>query len=131
MRLFVLLVLLFGLSTGLRADDSEPRGVIKAQIEAFLANDLDTAFSFASPTIKKMFGSAQRFGEMVKNTYPMVWRPSDVRFGRFSAESGKQVQTVFLTDKNGSVFEARYEMLVTDTGWHIGGVYVRQAGIGA
>ncbi len=39
--------------------------------------------------------------------------------------------TDFFDDDAGSVFEARYEMLATDTGWHIGGVYVRQAGVGA
>lgn len=131
MRLFVLLVLLFGMSTGSRADESEPKGVIRGQIEAFQVNDLDTAFSFASPTIQKMFGSAKRFGQMVKSSYPMIWRPSDVRFGGFSVEGDKQVQTVFITDNVGSVFEARYEMLATDTGWHIGGVYVRQTGVGA
>lgn len=131
MRIFVLLVLLLGMSTGSQANDIEPRGVISAQIEAFQSNDLDTAFSFASPTIQKMFGSAKRFGEMVRNTYPMVWRPSDVRFGGFFVEGEKQVQTVFFTDEVGSVFEARYEMLAIDTGWQIDGVYVRQAGVGA
>ena len=54
--------------------------MISKQIEAFKADDFDTAFSFASPMIQRMFGSASTFGEMVQNGYPMVWRPAEVRF---------------------------------------------------
>ncbi len=131
MRNYIVLILLFALSSGVRANDTEPRAVISAQIEAFQANDLDTAFSFAAPTIQKMFGTAKRFGQMVRSSYPMVWRPSDVRFGSFVVEGEKQVQTVYLTDNTGSVFVASYVMLATDTGWQIGGVFVKQAGVGA
>jgi len=131
MRLLILLVMLFGLTTATQANDREPTQVIRAQIAAFQVNDLDKAFSFASANIQNMFGSAKRFGLMVKSRYPMVWRPSHVGFGDFFRENGKQVQTVFFTDKVGSVFEARYEMLETDSGWQIDGVYVYQAGVAA
>ncbi|MEM9601509.1 MAG: DUF4864 domain-containing protein [Pseudomonadota bacterium] len=128
MRFWLPLVLMIGLAPAVHANDTEPTQVIDAQIAAFQANDLDTAFSFASPTIKRIFGTAERFGRMVQRSYPMVWRPARVRYGQFS-DGG--VQTVFFTDTTGSVFEARYEMLKTESSWQINGVYVRQAGVGA
>lgn len=132
MRFWIPLLLLLGSSLTAHAQERpQPMTVINAQIEAFKADDLDTAFSFASPTIRKLFGSAERFGRMVKRSYPMVWRPAQVRFGAFSDDSGRRVQTVYFTDDTGSVFEALYDMLETDTGWQINGVFVRRAGVGA
>ena len=49
--------------------------VISDQIEAFRVDDVATAFSFASPAIRDLFGTADRFGEMVREGYPMVWHP--------------------------------------------------------
>ncbi len=132
MRFWIPLLMLFGVSFSVHAQEQpQPTAVISAQIDAFKANDLDRAFSYASPTIKRLFGSAERFGRMVKQSYPMVWRPERVRFGVFTDRSGQPVQTVFFTDKAGSVFEASYHMLATDSGWQINGVFVRQAGVGA
>ena len=49
--------------------------VISKQIEAFRADDFATAFTFASPNIRSMFGTPDNFGVMVRRGYPMVWRP--------------------------------------------------------
>lgn len=122
-----LVALVLGLAPVAFAEDSRPSEVIDAQIEAFRANDLDTAFSFASPSIKKIFETPERFGRMVQRSYPMVWRPASVRYGQFT---DSDVQVVFFTDAVGSVFEARYEMIRTETSWQINGVMVRAAGVG-
>ena len=68
------------------------RAVISEQIEAFKADDFARAFTYASPNIKRMFGDSVRFGRMVREGYPMVWRPSDVRFSGLSEEGGRTVQ---------------------------------------
>ena len=47
---------------------------IRGQMDAFLERDVAQAFTFASPNIQGMFGSAENFGRMVENGYPMVWR---------------------------------------------------------
>ena len=60
------LVLTAMMSGPVAAQQDEIRGVISAQVEAFLANDFATAFSFASPSIKGLFGSPERFGQMVR-----------------------------------------------------------------
>ena len=54
--------------------------MISEQIDALRADDFATAFTFASPGIQRMFGSPARFGAMVREGYPMVRRPRDVRF---------------------------------------------------
>ena len=59
----------------IQPENPEIRGVIQSQLDAFLADDVNTAFTFAAPNIKRMFGSAENFGRMVQNGYPMVWRP--------------------------------------------------------
>ena len=53
---------------------------IEDQIAAFKLDDFETAFGFATPFLKERFGSAENFGKMVRNGYPMVWRPSKVIF---------------------------------------------------
>ena len=130
-RSLLTLCLILGLSLPVRAQSDQIVGVITSQIEAFQQNDLERAFSFASPNIKGMFGSPERFGVMVEQGYPMVWRPSDVQFGPLRSFDGRNVQIVFFTDQLGKVFEASYEMIETDQGWQINGVTLKEAGLGA
>ena len=56
------------------------RSVIEAQLAAFQADDGETAFGFASPTIQEMFGNPTNFLAMVKAGYMPVYRPREVRF---------------------------------------------------
>ncbi len=80
------------------AQEEPIQGTIQGQIDAFLADDFVTAFTFASPTIRSMFGTAENFGAMVRNGYPMVHRPSDVRMGELRTDEGLLWQRVFVTD---------------------------------
>lgn len=61
------------------AGDDAIRDTIQSQIDAFRRDDFDAAFEFASPSIRQMFRTPENFGAMVRNGYPMVWRPDDVR----------------------------------------------------
>ena len=130
-RILLTICMFLGLSLPVWAQSDQIVGVITSQIEAFQQNDLERAFSFASPSIKGMFGSPERFGVMVERGYPMVWRPSDVQFGALRNFDGRNVQIVFFTDQLGKVFEASYEMIETDKGWQINGVTLKEAGLGA
>ncbi|MDJ1006628.1 MAG: DUF4864 domain-containing protein [Paracoccaceae bacterium] len=110
----------------------EVTAVIQSQIEAFLAEDVATAFTFASPGIKRMFGSPDRFGLMVRQGYPMVWRPADVQYLELREESGAPVQRVLITDEAGATHLLEYYMVATGDGWQIGGVRILEAaGLGA
>ncbi len=135
MRVFqVLAVLLFAmmpLAASAQASDEAIKGVIQGQLDAFQANDVGKAFSYASPMIQGLFGTPQNFGTMVQNGYPMVWRPGDVRFSELRDLGERKVQSVLITDLRGVDYIADYEMIETPDGWLINGVAIREAeGVG-
>ena len=105
---------------------------IQGQITAFLADDLGAAFAFAAPNIKTIFGSAENFGAMVKQGYPMVYHPSAVKMLELRTEAGNQWQRVMVTDDAGRTHILDYQMLETPEGWQINGVQLLpEAGVGA
>jgi hypothetical protein len=106
--------------------------VIQQQFDAFRAEDVGTAFSFASPNIKGMFGTPENFGRMVRNGYPMVWRPAKVQFLGLRKVAGNLWQRVMVTDQAGRTHLLDYQMVETAQGWQINGVQLLpQAGVGA
>ena len=109
-----------------RADDAA-RQVISDQIAAFQQDDFETAFTYASPMIKGIFGTPQRFGQMVREGYPMVWRPSDVEFLEAEQTGPALVQDVLIRDAEGVLYEVEYEMIQGEDGWKINGVRVKRA----
>lgn len=105
---------------------------IQNQFNAFLQDDVATAFTFASPNIQGMFGTPERFGQMVQQGYPMVWRPADVRFLELRNIAGNLWQRVMVTDQSGAVHMLDYQMIETVGGWQINGVQLLpQTGVGA
>ena len=106
-----------------QAQPTTPQGVIDAQIEAFRADDMDRAFSYASPSIRTLFGTPQNFGAMVRQGYPMVWRPADVRYLGLRDVDGLLWQRVRFTDMGGDVHLFDYNMIQTENGWKINAVH--------
>lgn len=107
--------------------NAEIEGVISSQIEAFLADDFATAFTFASPNIQGMFGSSDRFGVMVRQGYPMVWRPGDVSFLELKEVGPYQMQRVLIVDREGVPHMLEYQMIPSENGWKINGVILLRA----
>jgi hypothetical protein len=103
------------------------RGVIQGQIDAFLKDDFATAFTFASPAIQGLFQTPDNFGVMVRNGYPMVWRPDAVEFGELREIAGALWQRVIVTDGAGRVHSLDYQMVPGPEGWRINGVQLLQA----
>ncbi len=95
---------------------------IQKQMDAFLADDFEQAFEYASPSIQGIFGSSQRFGEMVRGGYPMVWRNRNVQFGDLRLISGVLWQRVFVTDAQGVEHALDYRMQQIGDEWRISGV---------
>lgn len=106
--------------------DAKPAiaATIDSQIEAFLADDLDAAFGYASQSIREIFGSPERFGEMVREGYPMVWRPAEWQFLELRDINGNLYQKVLITDQAGRIHILEYAMRPTDQGWRIRGVQI-------
>ena len=109
---------------------SEPiERVIGEQIEAFLADDFEAAFGYASPGIRSMFGDPQNFGRMVRRGYPMIWRPDSFRFEDLETVDGRLRQSVSILDRQGRAWVADYYMVKVGDDWRIDGVTLREAGL--
>jgi len=108
-------------------DDAEIEGVIRQQLDAFVAGDVDTAWGFASPEIQRLFGNPENFARMVERGYPMVWAPGDVRFGALSESDGGLWQTVIVQDAEGALHALEYQMEQIDGDWRIAGVRLAPA----
>ena len=99
---------------------------------SYQLDDFATAFTFASPGIKRFFGTSERFGQMVRQGYPMVWRPGDVQYLEQEPRGGAVHQKVLITDRDGVAHVLDYQMIPTPEGWQINGVQLLRApGVGA
>lgn len=133
MRRWVLGAVFGMVSAGaLLAQDSPIEAVIAQQIQAFRVDDFARAFTFASPSIQGLFGSADNFRKMVTQGYPMVWRPAQVEFLALRSQDGRLAQRVRIVDEEGLVHVLDYFMIPTDDGWKINGVeLLKQEGLNA
>jgi hypothetical protein len=109
------------------AQEAPIENTIRSQIDAFLADDFARAFTFASPTIKQMFGTPENFGAMVRNGYPMVYRPADVQMMELREIAGNLWQRVRITDQAGAGWFLDYMMVETAEGWQINAVQILPA----
>jgi hypothetical protein len=109
------------------ADRGSIRGVIESQIAAFRRDDGPGAFAFASPNIKRIFGTPDNFMAMVRAGYPQVYRPSSVAFGELVRAEGALLQLVDIVGPDGLPVIAVYEMeRQPDGSWQINGCQLLQ-----
>lgn len=131
-RLFTIILAGFFLTAPAKAQDAQIQSIIERQLQAFQADDFATAFTFASPNIKGIFGTPENFGAMVTQGYPMVHRPGAVKMLELREVSGQTWQKVMITDQMGRTHLLDYQMIETPEGWQINGVQLLKAeGLGA
>jgi hypothetical protein len=124
--------LLIGLAGPAHAQDVSPadraaiRDVIQSQIDAFRRDDGHAAFSYASPTIRGMFGTADIFMDMVRQGYQPVYRPRVVDFREIVTLHGQVTQKVHVVGPDGRPVTAYYPMTqLPDGSWRIDGCYLQ------
>ena len=114
------------------AQERAIKEVITRQFDAFRAGDVVRAFDFASPGIRDSFRTPENFGAMVRQGYPMVWRPGEVRFGPLREVSGRLWQRLRVIDAQGRAHLLDYQMQRVDGDWRISAVQLLKApGVGA
>lgn len=124
----VLATCLFLTATPVAAQEDAIESTIRDQIAAFLADDFATAFTFASPNIRAIFGNPENFGRMVTNGYPMVHRPAEVEMGPLREVAGALWQRVEITDAEGQSHALDYQMVeMPDGAWRINAVQLLRA----
>ena len=111
---------------GLTSSDRQTiQGIIRAQLDAFKRDDGVAAFSYASPTIHKIFQSIDNFMAMVKSSYYPVYRSEVVNFGDVLNVGDEPVQRVHIVGEDGRSMVAAYVMQRQPSGeWKINGVYM-------
>jgi Domain of unknown function (DUF4864) len=104
------------------ADAKAVRTLIEAQLAAFASDDANRAFSFAAPAIQAMFVNPDRFLAMVRQSYPVVYRPAAVSFLHPEWIDGKLIQRVQMADAAGTPWLVVYEVeRQADHSWRIAG----------
>lgn len=126
MRLYipVFAAVLFASSLWAQPPAERMQAVIGAQIQAFRSGDFSAAFEFASPGIRRLFGTVDRFEYMVRQGYPMVIAPSELRFVGQEQDGAVSWQRVLITTPEGTRHLLLYRMIDVDGAWRIDGVFL-------
>ena len=108
------------------ADRSAIQGIIQSQVEAFRRDDGAAAFGLASPSIQRMFGSAEIFMDMVRQGYQPVYRPRAFDFREIVDLNGQPAQKVHVVGPDGRPVTAFYPMTrLPDGSWRIDGCFLQ------
>jgi hypothetical protein len=122
---FLLLGLAVAAVPSYAADDAERatiRALIQSQLDAFASDDGAKAYSFAAPSIRRIFPDEAAFLRMVRESYAAVYRHKDVLFGELSDHGEGRIQAVKLTDETGDTWLALYTLeKQPDGSWLISG----------
>lgn len=105
----------------------EAQQLIDNQIQAFLHDDADAAYSFAAPGIKALFPDKDAFFAMVKKSYAPVYHPGNYAFGRSKSDDGDATlyQEVLITGTDGQDWAAIYQLArQPDGSYKINGVQI-------
>lgn len=105
-----------------RDENTAIRQTVRSQLDAFANDDAEKAFALASRSIRRRFGTAQQFIALVRNDYPVVYRPASVEFYEADQIGGKVYQPVQFSDRSGQYWLAMYEVQRQPDGrWLING----------
>ena len=109
------------------AEIKAAQGTIEAQLRAFQAGNGELAYSYAAPSIKRIFPTVETFMGMVESGYQPVSNPKNFAFGKVEEMgAGSIVQQVLLTGPDGKEYEAVYTLeLQPDGTYRITGVSLR------
>lgn len=84
--------------------------LVRAQLDAFAADDAPRAFSYAAQSIQQMFGTPDQFLQMVRSSYPVVYRPASLAFLKPEGQDDQAVQRVQMLDARGESWLAVYSL---------------------
>lgn len=106
-------------------DRARMEAIILEQLDAFKRDDGVSAFGYASPGIQKMFGTPERFMQMVRQGYPQVYRARDVEVRDLVDFRGQPAMIVHIVGQDGLAVLALYPMELQPNGvWRIDGCYL-------
>ncbi|MBL8518268.1 MAG: DUF4864 domain-containing protein [Betaproteobacteria bacterium] len=93
-----------------RADRNAIRTVITSQLKALVAEDDSAAFAMSAPDVRRQFGTAEAFGEMVREGYPALLKNQSTAFLEASVVGDDVIQPLRIVNRDGSVVIALFSM---------------------
>jgi len=107
------------------AEEKSVRAVVEGQLAALARDDAAKAFSFAAPNVRQAVGSAPLFLAMVRQSYPVIYRPASVAFLKPEGNDDQAIQRVQMLDASGNAWLAIYSLQrQKDKAWRITGCKV-------
>ena len=103
---------------------SETQSIIESQIQAFLDENAELAYSYAAPLIKMKFNSPQEFMYMVRNYYEPVYNPKQFQFLDAKYFEGAIFHQLQVISQKNETFLATYSLIQDEGKWKISGCAV-------
>jgi hypothetical protein len=107
-----------------KAESSAAIAPIRAQLEAFRADDYKTAMKYQSSSMRRQFDSVTTFRSMMSTSYPQFARPRRYTFGAVRATSDATLMAVpiMLQGADGVAVRAEYLMTKEGGGYRVASV---------
>ena len=110
--------------TSFEKEFSETQSVIESQIQAFLDENAELAYSYAAPMIKMKFTNPVEFMSMVKNYYEPVYNPKLFYFLDAKYYEGAIYHQLQVISQKNESFLATYSLIQDEGRWKISGCAV-------
>ena len=110
--------------TSFEKEFSETQSVIESQIQAFLDENAELAYSYAAPLIKMKFTNPIEFMSMVKNYYEPVYNPKQFYFLEAKYYEGAIYHQLQVISQKNESFLATYSLIQDEGRWKISGCAV-------
>ena len=102
----------------------ETQNIIENQIQAFISEDSERAFSYAAPMIKLRFNNADEFMSMVKSYYEPVYNPKQYYFINSKYLENSIYHQLQVVSQSNVSYLATYSLIKENEKWKISGCAV-------
>ena len=129
-KTFLIIITLLGISSLAKSEISyekefnETRFIIESQIQAFLDENAELAYSYAAPLIKMKFSNPLEFMYMVKSYYEPVYNPKQFQFIDAKYYEGAIYHQLQVISQQNETFLATYSLIQDEGKWKISGCAV-------
>ena len=131
LKKFILIIITFLSISGLAKSETsfekeftETQLIIESQIQAFLDENAELAYSYAAPLIKMKFTNPIEFMSMVKNYYEPVYNPKQFYFLDAKYYEGAIYHQLQVISQKNESFLATYSLIQDEGQWKISGCAV-------
>lgn len=110
-----------------KGDRTAIQSVITTQIKALQAEDMDAAFALSAPDVRRQFGNANAFADMIREDYEPLLKHYSRTFLEITVEEEEVIQPVRIVNRDGTVVLALFGMeRQADGEWKVYGCRITQ-----